>query len=52
MKSDCFLKFQYIIGSRMTPSCVAFADDEILVGKGAQNQITFNAKNTVYGKFL
>ena len=35
-------------GARTTPSVVAYADDEILVGAPAKRQAVTNAKNTVY----
>ncbi|CAL4922015.1 unnamed protein product [Urochloa decumbens] len=35
-------------GNRLTPSCVAFTDDERLVGEAAVNQAAFNPTNTVF----
>jgi heat shock protein 5 len=35
-------------GNRITPSYVAFTDDERLVGDAAKNQASLNPKNTVY----
>jgi heat shock protein 1/8 len=35
-------------GVRTTPSWVAFADDNRLIGDAAKNQITSNLKNTIY----
>jgi heat shock protein 5 len=35
-------------GNRITPSYVAFADDERLVGDAAKNQASLNPTNTVY----
>jgi L1 cell adhesion molecule like protein len=35
-------------GNRTTPSWVAFADGERLVGEAAKNQVTSNLKNTVF----
>lgn len=35
-------------GHRITPSYVAFTDDERLVGDAAKNQAAANPKNTVY----
>nr|GEX97645.1 heat shock cognate 70 kDa protein-like [Tanacetum cinerariifolium] len=35
-------------GNMITPSCVAFNDSELLVGKSAKNQITRNPTNTVF----
>lgn len=37
-------------GCWVTPSIVAFADDEILVGNAAENQALLNPENTIYGK--
>jgi len=35
-------------GNRITPSTVAFTDDERLVGEAAKNQASANPKRTVY----
>jgi len=35
-------------GHRITPSYVAFTDDERLVGDAAKNQAAANPKNTIY----
>ena len=35
-------------GNRITPSYVAFTDQEKLVGESAKNQASMNPKNTVY----
>jgi len=35
-------------GNRITPSYVAFTDEERLVGDAAKNQAAANPKNTVY----
>ena len=35
-------------GNRITPSVVAFTDDDILVGEAARNQITQNPRNTIF----
>ncbi|BFZ56549.1 ATPase with role in protein import into the ER [Savitreella phatthalungensis] len=35
-------------GNRITPSWVAFTDDERLVGDGAKNQAASNPENTIY----
>lgn len=35
-------------GNRITPSYVAFTDEERLIGDAAKNQATSNPKNTVY----
>ncbi|GJV32269.1 heat shock cognate 70 kDa protein [Tanacetum coccineum] len=35
-------------GNRITPSCVAFNDSEVLVGDGAKNQIHRNPTNTIF----
>ena len=37
-------------GNRTTPSIVAFTDSERLIGEGANNQLSSNASNTVFGK--
>ncbi|KAL8233543.1 hypothetical protein R6Q59_019643 [Mikania micrantha] len=39
-------------GNKITPSCVACNDIEVLVGEGAKNQITANPTNTIFGKIL
>ncbi|PWA43671.1 heat shock protein 70 family [Artemisia annua] len=36
-------------GNKITPSCLAFNDIELLVGEGAKNQIARNPTNTVFG---
>ncbi len=36
------------LGNRITPSVVAFTDDEILIGEAAKNQASMNPKNTIY----
>jgi len=36
------------LGNRITPSVVAFTDDERLVGEAAKNQAALNPKRTVY----
>lgn len=36
------------MGNRITPSVVAFTDDERLVGDAARNQLEVNYKNTIY----
>jgi len=36
------------LGNRITPSTVAFTDDEKLVGESAKNQATMNPLRTVY----
>jgi L1 cell adhesion molecule like protein len=38
------------LGNRLTPSCVAFARAESLVGEAAVNQAALNPTNTVFGK--
>ena len=35
-------------GNRITPSSVAFTDDERLVGEAAKNQASANPKRTIY----
>jgi L1 cell adhesion molecule like protein len=37
------------LGSRTTPSCVAFTDTERLIGDAAKEQAAFNFNNTIYG---
>ncbi|PWA90512.1 heat shock protein 70 family [Artemisia annua] len=39
-------------GNRITPSCVAFNDSELLVGESAKNQIARNPANTVFGNYF
>ena len=36
-------------GNKITPSCVAFNEMEVLVGEGAKNQINRNPTNTIFG---
>jgi len=36
------------LGNRITPSVVAFTDEERLVGDGAKNQMEANPENTIY----
>jgi heat shock protein 5 len=36
------------LGNRITPSVVAFTDDELLVGESAKNQASSNPTRTVY----
>ena len=38
-----------VLGSRITPSCVSFDDNETIIGEGAKNQLGKNPENTVYG---
>ena len=35
-------------GNRITPSYVAFTEDERLIGEAAKNQLTQNPKNTIF----
>ena len=35
-------------GKRVTPSCVAFREDDRLLGDSASDQTAFNPENTVY----
>ncbi len=35
-------------GNRITPSYVAFTDEERLIGDAAKNQLTSNPKNTIF----
>lgn len=36
-------------GNRTTPSCVAFTDNQRLIGDAAKNQAAMNPTNTVFG---
>lgn len=36
-------------GNRITPSMVAFTDNERLIGDAAMNQVAMNPTNTIYG---
>ncbi|XP_076959625.1 heat shock cognate 70 kDa protein-like [Bidens hawaiensis] len=36
-------------GNRTTPSSVAFADSERIIGDGAKNQVALNPANTIFG---
>lgn len=36
-------------GNRTTPSCVAFVDEERLIGDSAKNQVAMNPANTIFG---
>jgi heat shock protein 5 len=36
------------LGNRITPSVVAFTDEERLVGEAAKNQAALNPKRTIY----
>jgi heat shock protein 1/8 len=35
-------------GNRTTPSCVAFTENERLIGQSAKDQATYNPQNTIY----
>ncbi|RDX65918.1 putative mediator of RNA polymerase II transcription subunit 37c, partial [Mucuna pruriens] len=35
-------------GNRITPSCVAFTDNQRLIGNAASNQAAINPTNTVF----
>ena len=39
-------------GNRMTPSYVAFTDNERLIGDAAKNQVTRNSTNSIFGTLL
>ncbi|XP_075228796.1 heat shock-related 70 kDa protein 2-like [Lycorma delicatula] len=39
-------------GNRTTPSCVAFLENERVIGEAAQNQAAMNPTNTVYGVMM
>lgn len=43
-----FLNMSYTEGNRTTPSYVAFATEERLIGDAAKNQAAMNPKNTVF----
>ena len=36
-------------GNRITPSVVAYTEEERLIGNAAANQISMNPKNSIYG---
>jgi L1 cell adhesion molecule like protein len=36
-------------GNRTTPSCVAFTDEQRLIGDAAKNQAAVNPLNTIFG---
>ena len=38
-------------GNRTTPSCVAFTDNQRLIGDAARNQAASNPTNTVFGNY-
>jgi len=37
-------------GNKTTPSCVAFTENQRLIGDAAKNQAAINPTNTVFGK--
>ena len=39
-------------GNRTTPSCVAFADAERLIGDGAKNQAAMDPASSIFGKLF
>lgn len=39
-------------GNRTTPSCVAFTENQRLIGDAAKNQAAMNPTNTLFGKKL
>ena len=39
-------------GNRMTPSYVAFTDNERLIGDAAKNQVTRNSTDSIFGTLL
>jgi L1 cell adhesion molecule like protein len=39
-------------GNRTTPSCVAFTNEQRLIGDAAKNQAAANPPNTVFGNFF
>lgn len=36
------------LGNRITPSVVAFTDEERLIGEAAKNQVALNPRRTIY----
>jgi L1 cell adhesion molecule like protein len=38
-------------GNRTTPSCVAFTNEQRLIGDAAKNQAAANPLNTIFGNF-
>ncbi len=47
-KNDSVEIIQNELGNKITPSVVAFTDEECLVGEGAKNQAALNPKRTIY----
>ena len=45
---SCWELTSALTGNRITPSWVAFTDDERLVGDAAKNQFASNPHNTVF----
>lgn len=43
------LLLTHYVGNRITPSYVAFTEEERLVGDAAKNQAAANPYNTIYG---
>lgn len=43
-------KNEFYIGYRTTPSCVSYAEGQVLVGKAAIRKIPLNPEQTIYGK--
>lgn len=43
--------FFEILGSRLTPCCVSYMNNKILVGETAKKQLVLNPTNTIYGNF-
>lgn len=39
-------------GNRLTPSCVAYTNEELLVGETALQQASMNPNNTILGRYL
>jgi hypothetical protein len=39
-------------GNRTTPSCVAFTEEQRLIGDAAKNQAAANPQNTVFGNLI
>lgn len=37
-------------GNRLIPSIVGFSNKKLVIGDAAKNQMSLNAKNTIYGR--
>ena len=49
---DCVEIITNELGNRMTPSYVAFTDNERLISDAAKNQVTRNSTNSIFGTLL